>query len=137
MCSRGSAAWWVRFVSGLGAVAVRRHAVMDRREVGLVVRATLERWDDVVYGVSAWLPAGVTDTGVAPEHTHTQSLPVRRQRRAAVSHASIVALGQDEALRQVVSERGAESERYCDTTRRRAASIHETSGRPRSPCEVA
>ncbi len=62
-----SLAWWVGFVRGLGAVAVWWGAVVDRGEVGLVVRAVAKRWDDVVDGVGSGLLADVADASVAPQ----------------------------------------------------------------------
>jgi hypothetical protein len=49
-------------------MAVRRDAVVDRREVGLVVRAASERRDDVVYRIGAGLLADVADAGVTTQH---------------------------------------------------------------------
>lgn len=80
-------------------MAVRSEAIVDRGEIGLVVRATTERGDDVVYGVSARLLADVADARVATKHVRPQSLPVRREREGAVSHEAMVPLDIAPSLR--------------------------------------
>lgn len=70
-------AWRVGLVSGLGAVAVRWDAVVDRGEVGLIVCATPERRYDVVDGVSSGCPADVADACLALQDAGAESLPVR------------------------------------------------------------
>ena len=71
MRSRWTATRGVRFVRRLRAVAVRRHAVVDRREVRLVVCPSTERGNDVVYRVGARLLADVADASVATEYARS------------------------------------------------------------------
>lgn len=77
MRSGGTTAWWIRFVGGLCAVAVRRDSVVNRGEVRLVIRATSERRDDVIYSVGAALLADVADASVASQNASADVLPVR------------------------------------------------------------
>lgn len=89
-----SPAWWVRFASRLGTVAVWRDTVVDRGEIRFVVTSSTERRDDMVDGVSTWLLADVADASVASHDAAAEALPVWWERGAAVRrHAWIVPQG--------------------------------------------
>jgi len=103
MGASGSSTWRVRFVCGLGAVAVWWGAVVDSGQIRLVVGAASERWDDVVNSVGSGSLADVTDASVAAQHTSAEALPIRWQWCAAVSgHTRIVPRNGVPPVRQVV-----------------------------------
>ena len=106
MVTRRSTTSGIRLVRRLGSVTVRWHAVVDRREVRLVVCSALERRDDVIHGVGSRVLADVADASVSAQDPRTQSFPVRWQRCAAVSgHARIVPSKGECLLRGLVMTR--------------------------------